>query len=403
MRSGEVRHPRTPRQPEEQTTEEARMSTVLAASPTTNRGVAPLRALVFAAIIVVFAAACAGDSSPQGGTQTEDNAVGEEQPTDDSTGTTTDASAWDDVVAAARGEGRVVLYTATLPAVAERLQAGFEDAYPEIAVEWDRAITGETITKLDQERETGADGADLTIVTDLTWMQERAQAEELLDTPGPAATEWPGDYSLDGGIVVAGLESYVIAYNTNAIEQPPSPDTAYVELAEGNVGSTIGTTEPGSAAVVAWYEWIEDTYDSEFLDKLAQQSPQLYTGAGPIAQAVGSGEIDASTYTVPSAMHPLMEAGAPVDFIVPNPALGFRYFAAAVENAKRPNAARVFIDWLMTEDGQTAMHGLGTSASPLSGISGSLDASAIEVIEDMERYDSDYVNEFTERFNATFQ
>src|SRR5689334_12514194 len=68
-------------------------------------------------------------------------------------------SAWDRVVAAAKKEGRVVLYTSTVPPVSQRIAADFAVAYPDIKLEYSRVIGSDMNTKLTQERLSNADGA----------------------------------------------------------------------------------------------------------------------------------------------------------------------------------------------------------------------------------------------------
>ena len=45
------------------------------------------------------------------------------------------SGSWDDVVAAAKGEGSVLLYSSQLPANLEALEVAFEHEYPEISLE----------------------------------------------------------------------------------------------------------------------------------------------------------------------------------------------------------------------------------------------------------------------------
>ena len=93
-----------------------------------------------------------------------------------------------------------------------------------------------------------------------------------------------------------------------------------------------------------------------------------------------------------------MEKGAPIEYVVPNPGIGNRYAMAAFGWSKRPEAALVLLDFLMSIDGQTAWHGRGESASPRAGIQGDLSSSAVThwVPED---FPPDIVKRSTERWN----
>ncbi|MBM3347397.1 MAG: hypothetical protein FJY55_13010, partial [Betaproteobacteria bacterium] len=65
---------------------------------------------------------------------------------------------WPAVLDAARKEGSVILYSQQVPAVLARIQADFAAQYPAIKLEVQRLSGQGVISKLDQERQAGADG-----------------------------------------------------------------------------------------------------------------------------------------------------------------------------------------------------------------------------------------------------
>ena len=105
---------------------------------------------------------------------------------------------------------------------------------------------------------------------------------------------------------------------------------------------------------------------------------------------------------VPANAKALIGLGAPVDYVVPTPGISISYGLSALAWSKRPNAARVLADFAMSPAGQAAWHGVGESASPLPGIPGSLDVSAIS-LWDPEAFPADVVNAYATRFNAIFK
>ncbi len=66
---------------------------------------------------------------------------------------------WTKVLAAAKKEGKVVFYIAQ--PVLDRIGPAFRKAYPEIELEAQRGVSAALLGKVEQERDSGADGDDL--------------------------------------------------------------------------------------------------------------------------------------------------------------------------------------------------------------------------------------------------
>lgn len=340
--------------------------------------------------------ACGGQTADPGDEQTTTP-----QATNASAESETEAAdgEWESIVEAAREEGRVVLYGAPVPAIMERLSAGFSEAYPEIELEYLRGASGELISKIDQEVATNVDGADVVVITELGWFTQLAEAGNLLEPQGPAAAEWPEEFTLDDGFTrILTMEATVIPYNTDLVETPPSD---YTDLLDPEYAGKVVTTDVVSTFLTAWYAWLEDTRGEDFLPGLAEQNPSLVAGTPPAVQAVAAGEFAASAWSNISGAKAVMDEGAPLDFVLPSPALGIPFPGGVLANAKRPNAALVFFDWLMTEEGQLALTGDGWGASPL-GVEGSLDISVIEPWDPAEWPEAE-VNEFNARWEDIFR
>lgn len=284
------------------------------------------------------------------------------------------AGGWPAIVNAADEEGRVTVYSSAAPATLERIDGCFGEARSSIDLEFVRGTSGELVSRIDQERASRADGADAWLTTELEWFAERSAEKALHPPAGPALDRWPAEYR-EGDAIVGGLEPLVVSYNTDLVRRPPQ---GYQDLLAPEYRGTLGTSELAATAISAWYAWLDETVQPGFLAELAAQEPRLYVGSVPISQAVASGEITGSAYGIPTAVKPLMEQGAPIDYVVPTPSFGVSFGVGALGWAYRPNAALVFLDFLMSPEGQQCWHGGGDSASPLPGIEGSLDAGSID-------------------------
>ena len=97
-----------------------------------------------------------------------------------------------------------------------------------------------------------------------------------------------------------------------------------------------------------------------------------------------------------------MDKGAPVDFVLPQPAMGVEWMMAGLGWSKRPNAALVFVDYMLSRDGQGVWHGRGETASPLPNIPGSLDARGV-ISYDPAAYSPEVVKKYRDYWGAIFK
>lgn len=306
---------------------------------------------------------------------------------------------WNKILAGAKSEGKVVLYTGMVASTTDRLKADFEAAYPGIAFVSSRIVGSAILPRLEQERKSAADGADVTINVETVWLEERAKENALRAPIGPSAAAWPRQYMLSNVIPVLSLEPFVIAYNTNLVK---TPVTGYADFLRPEFkGRKFAAPILSSTALIAWFDWLEKTQGSAFFNAFAAQEPRHYTSSIPGTQAVASGEVLAAILSTPASIFPLTAQGAPVKMVVPMPSLGFRWGGALLGWGKRPNASYVFMDYLMSPRGQAAWNGRGDSASPLPNVKGSLDAKSIDPFEPA-KYTPDVVKAYTEKWNRLF-
>ncbi len=308
-------------------------------------------------------------------------------------------SDWNKVVEAAKKEGRVNFYTVAVTDVMNRLVAGFRKAYPEISVEPFRGVNNQVMPRLEQERASGyADGADVFMGTELFWFEQRGRDGELARLAGPSLQGFPSQYLRGGSIAMVGFEPYVIAYNKNLVGTPPK---GYADFLRPDLKGKIGVAPAMSSATASFYEWLEKNQGPEYLQKLKDQNPKIYAGsATQLNQALGSGEIAIANFSIPALTRLLMAQGAPVDYVVPTPSLGNAMSIASFSKSKRSNAGAVFVDYVMSAEGQVIWHGGGASASPR-GVKGSLAADQIG-IPDSGAYTDAVVKKYLERWGQIF-
>ena len=130
-------------------------------------------------------------------------------------------------------------------------------------------------------------------------------------------------------------------------------------LAGGNIGVIDVHT---STVLVDFYQYLEAQVGPDFLTELAAQEPKIYPSGLPMAQALTSGEIAAAVYTVPLVDE--MEAGAPVDFGLPDEPWGARFNTVVLKDSPHPYAAQVLADFMISQEGQVALARKAASVLP---------------------------------------
>lgn len=312
-------------------------------------------------------------------------------------GTEEVAGDWDSVVEAANEEGEVFVYTSQ--GGSDEVFQAFEEAYPEISVTFVREPTGDLLTRLDQEIEVEAQGADVAYHAQPGWFAERAETDNLADIVyGPAAEGWPEDAMAERYVNILTIPFEAI-WNTDNGEPIENVD----EFLDRAGDAPIGLLDPSTsiAAASQYQAWV-DAYGDDFLERLSQLNTRVEGSTVPLSQAVGSGELTYGLVIPAGIVNPLLDAGAPVDHGAPEESVGYNYIAAPLANAPNPNAAQVFINWLMEESTQELiLSDLSPGASPI-GAAGSMDRESIEVYE-LEDWPQERHDEFVQNFNSLFQ
>jgi iron(III) transport system substrate-binding protein len=283
------------------------------------------------AVFSLFASACGGSGSDAPGAEPG----GAELPS------TTD---WDAVLEGAAEEGELVVF-ASQPGT-EAWEASFEDAYPDIDLTVERIPTGDQISRIDQATEAGEPSADIAYNANPQWFEERGEQGLVAPFPEvPAMEAWPeealGEYTLDALVVPYGM-----MWNTE-IGKPVENMREFFDVV-GNEG--VGINTPDNAQVVAdAIQVYEDSFEGEeFWERLTDVNAQIMDGS-VAAQAVAAGELAYAFPTQAGIPQELADEGAPVEWGLMDEISGYTYTTGIVANAAHPNAALVFMDWLMQE------------------------------------------------------
>jgi len=144
---------------------------------------------------------------------------------------------------------------------------------------------------------------------------------------------------------------FTIAYNTNLVKPNEVPNS-YEDLAHprwiGRIGIEASDTDWFGSIV----KFMGEDKGLAFFRKLAQQKPQIRTGHTLIAELVAAGEIPLAATIYNHNAERLLVNGAPIKWKALNPTFGRPNGVAVAKRAPRPQAALLFIDFMLSLEGQ---------------------------------------------------
>ena len=286
--------------------------------------------------------------------------------------------------AAARAEGSMSLYTSIAQKDLPVLIEPFEKRYGVKVNVW-RASGDTTLQRIVQEQRAGRYAVDavhfsapeLEALHREKLLQPVASPHfaDLIEGAVPAHREW----------VSTLLSVWVQAYNTNLVKKEDLPKT-YRDLLDpkwkGKLGYEVENIE--------WFTTVANALGGDagvqfFRDLSATNGLSIRKGHTLLNNLVAAGEVPVAL-TVYNYMPEQAKAqGAPVDWFVLEPAVARPNGAAVMRNAQSPNAAALFVDYMLSE-GQKKLTELSyvptskTVETPLKGVQ-------IKIVDPAEKLD----------------
>jgi iron(III) transport system substrate-binding protein len=273
---------------------------------------------------------------------------------------------WEEVVAAAEEEGELTLYTSTSQHLIDKLVPAFEATY-DIKINLNRiGQTSDMIERLENEVASNSYQADVVNHIDGRHVNDlKARGYINTDPQLPAAEEWPSEYYSEG-VGQTQLTVYTILYNTDLVSAEEAPQD-WEDLLDPKWKGKIGALDPFQAGYVSGYQMLQEKYGDQFLEDFGAQDIKWWDSGNPLAEAVAAGELPIAVFTYVHKSADLKKAGAPVEWVDLPTSSGWKNYiwATATEHSKNPNAAKVFLNWIMSPEGQLSYLGDGGGNSPL--------------------------------------
>ena len=257
----------------------------------------------------------------------------------------------------ARHEGELVWYTAMNVPDAEAVKKPFLERYPFISLTVLRAPGEKVRTRILAEARANRHAWDVVSFNLLD--VDALNREGLLaaySSPQTRSGYPPGAVDPDGRWAAIYVRQYVIGYNTRLVKQPPQ---TWSELLAPPWAGKLALDESD----VEWYAAMLDYWGRDpglaFMRALARQKPQQRRGHHLLTRLLVAGDFPLALVHA-NEVEKEKQEGAPVDWVrTLDPVITSPSQVAIAAKAPHPAAARLFVDFLLSEEGQRAIASRG--------------------------------------------
>lgn len=255
-------------------------------------------------------------------------------------------------------KGQIALYTSVPQPIADKIQNDFQTKYPEITLDIFRAGTSEVVAKIMTEKQAGEIMADLVWVAEPSTYEDFKDQDMLLQFTPEEAEALPAEMKDPDGFYYAGrLINMIIAYNTTLVSDPPQ---GWQDLLKPRFEGKIGFPTPlRSGAAEASVKTLVDAFGWQYFEDFIANGGIQVKNNSTARDMVSTGELPVGVLLDYMARE-AKEKGSPIDYIWPEEGAIFIPSPIAVmKSSKNPEAAKEFVNYVVSQEGQVTMVELG--------------------------------------------
>jgi iron(III) transport system substrate-binding protein len=255
----------------------------------------------------------------------------------------------------AKEEGDLNLYTGMNPEDMAPFMEAFEKKYG-IKVSMWRASGGDVTLRMITEAQAKRYDNDMVVMTssELEKVAREGVLNEFYSPYLEDMTELPSHKKWAPAI----LNFYVMAWNPQKVKPEDVPKT-YEDLLDSKWKGNFSI----EAADQLWFANVVKQMGEEkgldYFKKLAQNGPLIRKGHTLISQLIVAGEVPLTLTVYNHQAEKLKKNGATIDWKPLQPMVGEPFGVGVNVNAKHPNAALLFADFMMSPDGQKVVEKIG--------------------------------------------
>jgi iron(III) transport system substrate-binding protein len=264
----------------------------------------------------------------------------------------------DALIEGAKKEGKLVIYTSMTVDQAQKLNDAFKAKYPFIQPSMFRAVGERLLTKIMAEAQAGKYDFDVvqSAETQAYFLKKKNLLAKYVSTEVKNVQRTFVDS--EGYWAAVYMMPNVIGYNTSLLkrnEVPRSDEDLLNPKWKGKIG--MDHTKP------EWFSWKLKRMGEEkgvaYMRKLGAQDFKLYAGLTILTSLLAAGEFPLVLNTYLHNIEDVRRKGAPVDWVAQDPVFTKFQPIGIGSKATHPNAAKLFVDFMLSEEGQKIIASFG--------------------------------------------
>jgi iron(III) transport system substrate-binding protein len=256
-----------------------------------------------------------------------------------------------EVLEGAKKEGQLVFYAGIPVPDAQAILSALERKYPFIKTTFYRSTGSALVSRIQTEQRAGSQIWD---VMNATGFEPYALVEQgyFAKYDAPERKAFPeGHKDNEGYWATMYTSPMVVTYNTRLVPSGDLPKE-YFDLLQPNWKGRLGL----DSSDLEWYANLRKMWGAEkaqkFLQGLRAQETRLVQGRSLLTNLLSGGEV---AILVNNFLQNVIEAkrsSSPVEFVALDPVISAAGLVGINKAAPHPNAARLFIDFVLSKEGQ---------------------------------------------------
>ena len=309
------------------------------------------------------------------------------------------------LLANAKKEGGLVWYTGLAADQAKAAIDAFQKKYPGIAIDAQRYVGIAQYQRFSMEAQAGHYLADILQLGDKPSIDDLIKTGEIAQWRVPTYDRFDPPFHLQDYAYAAYISNAVVGYNKNKVsaeEVELLRNGGWKAILDPRFKGRVSVTDQQSGSQYApLYMFLDPklNYGPDFLKQVAALKPTVYSSAVNAIDRVAAGEHDIAWAIPPTVPFAAWQSGAPINWVYPAPTpIGGTTWWAITKKGPHPNAARLFMNWAMSEDGALMLQSAGQRAAlrgmpdtnPAAKEAWYKPASETYMIGDYARWENDY-------------
>ncbi|MDQ8729755.1 extracellular solute-binding protein [Bradyrhizobium sp. LHD-71] len=258
----------------------------------------------------------------------------------------------------AKGEGELTWYIGHWRTeTAERIGGMFSELYPGVRCNVVRATGQVLYQRLTQDMRAKVANCDVFSSTDLGQYVSLREQKLLLPFKPRRLVECEPlarDFDPTHQITITDANTTVMCYNTNLVKAEDAPKR-WTDLLDPKWMNQVAVAHPGfSGAMGGWVLTMTNLYGWEYFEKLKANKPFVGRSLVDPPTSIGSGERKVGIGPGNLTLN-LAAKGTPLQTVYPDDGtiIGFSP-TSILTSSVRPNAAKLFVEFLLSREAQTA-------------------------------------------------